>query len=142
MKIWRGSRLGKGCGQTDRSAFTEISHSVLQTENSSCYCMWHSWLTKIGVVCLNQLVHFMRFVQQYIFQGLPRVRFLTLGTFPAGFSHHGNSRVFLDGNWPPREPFPRELATTGIHGVFVQQPATTGKLAAGTGHHGKSSRGK
>ena len=23
----------------------------------SCYCMRHSWLTKFGVLCLNQLVH-------------------------------------------------------------------------------------
>ena len=85
------------------------------------------------------------------YQGLPRVRFLILGTFPAGFtsSHHGNSRVFLDGNWPPREPFPRELATTGIHGIFLygnwpprenfsREPGTTGNLPAGSSHHGNS----
>ena len=26
--------------------------------HSSCYCMRHSWLTKFGVICLNQLVLF------------------------------------------------------------------------------------
>ena len=56
---------------------------------------------------------------------------LILATLPAGFSHHGNLLFLGGGNWPPREPFPWELATTGIHGIFC----------AGTGHHGKTSRG-
>ena len=33
--------------------------------------------------------------------------------FPAGLSHHGNSRNLLNGNRPSRQIFPREPATTG-----------------------------
>ena len=79
------------------------------------------------------------------YQGHPRERFLILEFFPAGFSHHGNSRNVLDGNQPPREPFPRELLSH--HGnsrdywynnrssreSFPREPAT-----AGTSHHGNS----
>ena len=66
---------------------------------------------------------------------------LDVGKFPAGISNHGNLRDYLNGIRPSREPFPRELATTGMHGIFVWKPTTTGKAPAGTGHHGKSSRG-
>ena len=65
------------------------------------------------------------------YQGSPRELFLTLGFFPARFSHHGKSLDFFVREQPSREPFWRELVITGIHGI----------VCTGTGHHGKSSRG-
>ena len=59
-------------------------------------------------------------VPDIIFQG-PRQRFLILGTSPAIFSLHGNSRDFLYGNRPPWANLQRELAATG-------------NLPAGTSH--------
>ena len=63
-----------------------------------------------------------------------------VGNFYCGNSHHENWRDHLSGIRPSRKPFPRELATTGMHGI-VRKPTTKGKLPARTGHYGKSSRG-
>ena len=60
----------------------------------------------------------------------------------AGINHHENSRELLYGNRSPREPFPRELATTGIHGIFCTGTDHYGKTSCGDRPpHGKSSRG-
>ena len=53
---------------------------------------------------------------------------LDVRKFPAGISNHGNLRDYLNGIRPSREPFPRELATTGMHGI----------VCTGTDHHGKA----
>ena len=73
---------------------------------------------------------------KYIYQDVTRGQFFISRTFPAGFDHHGYLRDISDGNYklcmvPPREHFPRELATTGIYGMF----------GPGTGLHGNISRG-
>ena len=68
--------------------------------------------------------------------------FWMLGTFPAGISHHGKWRDYLDGIRPSREPFPRELATTGMHVFFCTGTDHYGKTSCGDRPpHGKSSRG-
>ena len=51
----------------------------------------------------------MAYFSTYVCQGRPRERFLILGFFPSGSSHHGNSRDVLYGNRPPRESFPPQL---------------------------------
>lgn len=85
--------------------------------------------------------------QGRFFQGSPQERFLILGTFPAGTTKNGDSRftVVQYGNRLPRESFPREPATTEIHGKFCTGTSYRGELSRdnyyiGSSHHGMHGR--
>ena len=90
--------------QTWRSAWYQVLRSMW---HSSCYCMRHSWLTKFGVSCLNQLVGWNAFacysISLIITNYYSSVGFIALSTEP--LSQRWLSGLMSCAVWPTKDMF-------------------------------------
>ena len=66
---------------------------IQNVRRSSCYCMRHSWLTKFGLKCLNQLVGvpYWRAYSLYIHDSWACYAMVQLNPSDLALRHHGSS---------------------------------------------------